>query len=402
MIAFLRPRPLRSRVPPSALATASRSYCVPEAVFGNTLLAALLLTSAGCASIPPEVKRPNTYPELREYVRATREAAGVPALAVAVADSETVLFEHADGTRVVGGRAAVTTADRFHIGSVTKPVTATMIARLVDKGILRWDTTPADVWPQNAQAIHASLRNVTVEQLLSHRAGLAAFETAEENATFPRGNRAARGERERFALWLLAQQPAFSVGEHVYSNAGYGVVAAMAEHVTGQTWEKLLEREVFRPLRMQTCGFGWPARLRDQPKGHRSVEGQLQPHDLRDGYQLRTAIAPAGDVHCSLGDVARFGQAHLKGLHQRTGYLRPETFKKLHEAPEGEYALGWNVRKFGSHHLGSAGTFIANLIVFRDDNLVTVLAANSTNLSAEQLSGIMSRLYRHFRPKEPQ
>lgn len=98
MIAFLRPRPLRSRMPPSALATASRSYCVPEAVFGNTLLAALLLTSAGCASIPPEVKRPNTYPELREYVRATREAAGVPALAVAVADSETVLFEHADGT----------------------------------------------------------------------------------------------------------------------------------------------------------------------------------------------------------------------------------------------------------------------------------------------------------------
>jgi CubicO group peptidase (beta-lactamase class C family) len=313
-----------------------------------------------------------------------------------------MLLEHAEGTRVVGGPIGVTSADRFHIGSVTKPITATLIARLVEKGTLGWGTTPAEVWPADAQLMHPSLRNITVEQLLSHRAGLAAFETDEENATFPERKEAPREERKRFAMWLLTKQPAFAVGKHVYSNAGYGLVAAMAEHLTGRSWEKLVEREVFRPLGMQTCGFGWPSQIGGQPSGHRLVDGRLQPHDLRDGYRLRASIAPAGDVYCSVGDVARFGQAHLRGLHQETGYLRLETFKKLHQAPEGEYALGWNVRKFGSHHLGSAGTFVANLIIFRHDNLVTVLAVNSTNFPDQQISGIMSKLYRHFRPKTPQ
>lgn len=364
------------------------------------LLVALLLTSAGCASVSSK-PRFSTPPELTEFVGATKEALGVPALAVAVADSEAMLLDYGEGKRVLGGQAKITTADRFHIGSVTKPVTATMIARLVEKRLIGWGTTPADVWPTNAHMMHPSVRNITVEQLLSHRAGVAAFETDEENATFPRRGEAPREERKRFALWLLAQKPPFVVGEHVYSNAGYGLVAAMAEHLAGRSWEDLVEREVFGPLGMQTCGFGWPSQT-DQPTGHRFVNGRFEPHDLRDGYRLSAAIAPAGDVHCSVSDVARFGQAHLKGLHQETGYLRAETFNKLHEAPEGEYALGWNVRKFGSHHLGGAGTFSASLIVFRDDNLVTVLAANSTNLPGEQASAIVSKLYRHFRPKEAQ
>jgi hypothetical protein len=101
-----------------------------------------------------------------------------------------------------------------------------------------------------------------------------------------------------------------------------------------------------------------------------------------------------------VGDLALPGQAQLRGLHQSTEYLRPETFAKLHEAPEDEYALGWNVRGFGSHHLGSAGTFAANLIIFRNDNHVAVVAADSPELSAEQMSAIKSKLYRKFRPKE--
>lgn len=363
------------------------------------LLAALLLSFTSCASAVDPSDRLNTHSALRDQLRGMKEAAGLPALAVAVANSEAVLFDYTDGTRVVDGQATVTPADQFHIGSVTKPVTATMIARLVDQGVLGWDTTPADVWPAESQTMHPSLRSITVAQLLSHRAGLAAFETDEENATFPLADEAPKEERKRFAQWLLDRPPAFPVGEHVYSNAGYGLVAAMAEGVTGLSWEELVEREVFRPLRMRTCGFGWPVQSQ-QPSGHRTVDGRLQPHDLRDGYRLSAAIAPAGDVHCSVSDLARFGQAHLNGLHRRTNYLRPETFARLHEAPVGEYALGWNVRGFGSHHLGSAGTFEANLIVFRNDNLVTVLAANSTNLSDEQISATMSLLYRHFRSQQ--
>lgn len=47
---------------------------------------------------------------------------------------------------------------------------------------------------------------------------------------------------------------------HVYSNAGYAVAAAMAERVTGRSWESLMKKYVFGPLKLRSARFGWPAR----------------------------------------------------------------------------------------------------------------------------------------------
>jgi CubicO group peptidase (beta-lactamase class C family) len=365
----------------------------------------LILVSATCA-LPTKqgttiaVQEPD---EWEQYVRRKRLESGVPALAIAAAKQDEVLFAAVSGVRTVNADTLAEVGDKFHIGSVTKPITATMIARLVEDGRIRWETTPVDVWPDEAHAFAPHLRRITVEQLLSHRAGMPAFETDEENATFEqRRGESPREERARFARWLLAREASFPIGEHVYSNAGYGLVAAMAEAVTGLNWEQLVEREVFAALEIRSCGFGWPASSGDQPSGHRMVEGLLQPHDLSDGYQLRAAIAPAGDIYCSIEDLVRFGQVHLQGLQMETGYLGQATFQKMHDAPHGEYALGWNVRSFGSHHLGSAGTFDANLIIFRDVDLVTAVATNTSgSITSEKFSEIASHLYRRLGTPKP-
>lgn len=364
----------------------------------------LVLLSAACA--PPaeqattvDVQEPD---EWEQFVRSKRLEIGVPALAIAAARQDEVLFAAVSGVRTVGADAPAKVGDRFHIGSVTKPITATMIARLVEDGRIQWETTPADVWADEAHAFDPDVRRITVEQLLSHRAGMPSFETDEENATFElRRGESPREQRARFARWLLAREPSFPIGEHVYSNAGYGLVAAMAEEVTDLSWEQLVEREIFAALELRSCGFGWPASSGEQPRGHRMVDGILQPHDLSDGYQLSAAIAPAGDIYCSIEDLVRFGQAHLQGLKMEAGYLRQVTFQKMHDAPDGDYALGWNVRAFGSHHLGSAGTFDANLIIFREVDLVTAVATNVGGMTSEQFSAIASHLYRRLGTPKP-
>lgn len=336
--------------------------------------------------------------EWKQYAQRKRSEFGVPALAIAAANRDRILFAAVSGVRALGEDVPLEADDRFHIGSVAKPITATMIARLVEAGTIRWQTTPADVWPHEAHAFTPELRRITVEQLLSHTAGMPAFESDAENATFERRRESPREERARFARWLLSREPALPVGQHLYSNAGYGLVAAMAEQLTGLSWEELTEREVFAPLRLESCGFGWPADASGQPRGHRKADARLRPHDHSDGYRLRASIAPAGDIHCSVSDLARFGQAHLRGLHSETGYLPQSTFTKLHDAPHGEYALGWNIRAFGSHHLGSAGTFVSNLIIFRDANLVTVVETNSSGvMTSDQFSDVASHLYHRLR-----
>ena len=92
---------------------------------------------------------------------------------------------------------------------------------------------------------------------------------------------------------------------------------------------------------MDSAGFGPPGTIGkvDQPWGHIRESGATVPLQKDNP----PAIAPAGRVHCSLDDLARFTISQMEG--ERTGgLLKPETFRKLHTPPaDGDYACGWVV-----------------------------------------------------------
>jgi CubicO group peptidase (beta-lactamase class C family) len=83
------------------------------------------------------------------------------------------------GVRRSGAPDLVTPADRFHIGSDAKAMTATMLATLVEKGKLGWDTTPSAVFPEAKDRILPDYRDVTLTDLLAHRAGLPAYDDSD-------------------------------------------------------------------------------------------------------------------------------------------------------------------------------------------------------------------------------
>ena len=101
-----------------------------------------------------------------------------------------------------------------------------------------------------------------------------------------------------------------------------------------------MREHVFAPLGMASAGFGAPGSTDavDQPRGHR--RSAVQPGPKADNPP---AIGPAGTVHGSLRDWAKFISAHLAGERGGGAFLAPETFRKLHEpAPISTYAMGWN------------------------------------------------------------
>ena len=93
-------------------------------------------------------------------------------MVAAVVTSEGIRFVGAVGVRKRGTEIPVTLSDQWHLGSDGKIMTSTLIARLVERGQLRWDTTLAEVFPEVAGQMHPDFRQVTLLQLLSHRAGL--------------------------------------------------------------------------------------------------------------------------------------------------------------------------------------------------------------------------------------
>jgi CubicO group peptidase (beta-lactamase class C family) len=310
--------------------------------------AALSLWATAAAGQPES--RPRTVPDrltaavLDSIIESARAEFGVPGISVAVIDLDGNLLSAAGGVRIMGFDAPVTPRDRFHIASVTKPMTATLIATYVQEGRLQWSTTPAQVFPEWADSIHPSLRGITLERLLSHTAGIQAFTDGAEYDSLPPFPGTPAEQRRGFARYLLTRAPASQPGgRYEYSNAGFELAAAMLERVAARPLEELMAERVWRPLSITTAGYGWPARNDPaQPWGHYTTEiGQL-PHPPRGGYALRLGAA-SGDVHMTMEDLARFLHLHLQGLRGNPRLLTAQTFARMHAAvaPAEVYGLGW-------------------------------------------------------------
>lgn len=321
---------------------------------------------------------------LDTLLAATTRAHGYPALAAAVASGAGVLAAGASGVRKTGDPQSVTIEDRFHLGSIAKPMAATVLATLVEEGRLGWETTPRGVFPEFAADVHPALHDVRLEQLLAHRAGIAPFTDDAELAPPPPFTGSPRDRRLAFAAWLLGHAPSTTPGTEVrYSNAGYAIVAAMAERVADRPWEALVRERLFAPLGLVGAGFGWPAAQNaEQPWGHRKTGPTLTPHPPDDAYQLAPLWTPAGDVHATMPDLAKFGRMHLRGLAGEETPIRAETVRRLH-APLGTVeggdgvALGWGITETGHQHAGSAGTFFALLVVRPEHDRVYAFATNA-------------------------
>jgi len=295
----------------------------------------LVLAVAACRAAP----LPADTKEALEVVRSRHE---LPALAVAVLDHGKVIDRAAVGVRKHGDKTPVTIDDRFHIGSNTKAMTATVAGMLVDEGRIQWDTTIADVFPELKEKMEPRYRAVTLEQLLMHRGGFPREPPTEAWSRAWQQRGTPREQRLEFIAAVLAAPPQVAPGtQFLYSNQGYAVAGAMLEKRTDTPWESLMEARLFRPLGMKTAGFGVPGALGrvDEPWGHSLRGREPQPQQIDNP----PAIGPAGTVHCALDDYARFVFLHLD-TEAAGGLLKPQTLRRLHTPLEGEqYALGWGI-----------------------------------------------------------
>ncbi len=325
--------------------------------------------------------------QLEAALEVVRENRGIPALAAALVYEGEVIETGAVGLQAAGSPEAVTTGDLWHIGSLTKAMTATLAARLVEQGEIAWSTTVGDVFPDLVATMRTEYVDVTFDQLMYHTSGLPLDVYQTPIWSTLRGDPSPLpAQRRRWAAELLALQPETSRGTHLYTNAGYVVAGSMMEELTGETWEELTRREVFEPIGMSAAGFGAPgsAALVDQPRGHvrqGSAWVPLSPGLLADNPP---AIGPAGTVHLTLADYSRYMAVHVAGARGGAGLVSSESFGKLHTpAPGTDYSLGWAVteRNWANGgvitHNGSNGYWFATVWIAPQRDLAMFAVANA-------------------------
>ena len=317
--------------------------------------------------------------DLTRYVSDAVDQGKSAALFAAVIDAEGIKGIGAAGVRKQGSAEEVTVNDLVHLGSLTKSMTSTMLATLVDDGTFPhgWSTTIADVFPELLAEIHEDYHSVDLSQLVRMRGGIA--RDAEDWWSYYYHTDV---KRRRYAILRdnLTKSPAGSVDAFLYSNLSYMIAGAMAEKLTEKSWETLMEERVFRPLGMVTAGFGAPGTpgAVDQPWGHRrNPTGGWAPNQ----YDNPQALGPAGTVHMSIEDWAKY--IRLWFADENPAILDRRTLAELITSDSGNYGAGWSIvrRDWAGGvtltHDGSNLNWYAVLWIAPDRGFAVLAVANS-------------------------
>lgn len=358
------------------------------AVVGVTLLSAFSQTE-------PESPKASTAQAVERILEGVRAKHKLPGLAAAMVREDKLVAIGVTGVRRHGSLDKIRPDDRFHIASCTKSMTATLAAVAVHRGQLKWTTSLSDALPALAAKVRPEYRQATLEQLLAHEAKFPAYTQPSRQRT--EQMQALQGTPKEQRLTFLAEvlgteNPNDGSGNQAYSNAGYTTVGAMIEQAAGASWEELMRRELARPLGLKSLGFGYPATAKtpNQPRGHSESNGRVVELPFDQSRELPVCLWPAGAVHCSIGDLARYVADHLNGLRGRRALLPQTMYQRLHRPLNGGddgFTLGWGVRRdhrWGVMHFGagSGGWFFVQIVIVPEHNTAVVVASNSGQAAA--------------------
>lgn len=305
--------------------------------------------------------------DLQAVLERLRDRGGIPAMGAAIFTGDKIEWIGAAGVRAIGHDEKATVDDLWHLGSCTKSMTGTLIAEMCEKGELSPTMTIAEGLPGLGEGIEAKYRVATLSQLLTMTAGVPA-ELSKDSlwSRLWKQNGTVVEQRAELSQAVLSWGPKQAPGSKFeYANASFAIAGHIAEVKSGKPWEELMQERVFGPLGIKSAGFGAPgtAGRVDQPWGHRVKEKGSRELVAVDpgspGADNPPAISPAGRVHMSMSDWAKYLMLHVRRGEGQPSIMKRVSFDLMQTPPEGkDYAWGWGTasRPWGGRVLTHSGS----------------------------------------------
>jgi N-acyl-D-amino-acid deacylase len=366
--------------------------------------------AAGQLSTTPNAQLMASFDQEMEAFMAARQ---IPGGALAVVRDRRLVYARGYGWADRENRIPATSSSLFRIASLTKPITAVAILKLVEHEHLRLDDRPFEILPFSPalpldQTPDSRLTDITIRHLLNHTAG---WDSRKSSDPMFRSTRIADTvgvarppAPEAVIRYMLGRPLDFDPGSrYAYSNFGYCVLGRVIEKITSATYEDYVKQHVLAPIGIARMRIGASLQSRRADgevsyytSGSRTVRSVF-PHTAASvpapygGFCLEAMDSHGGWI-ASVADLARFAAALDDPRH--SPLLRPETFRIMYARPDppvwrhrdgtptdSYYACGWMVRpvepygKANYWHTGSIpGSY--GLLVRRADGLSWVALFN--------------------------
>jgi CubicO group peptidase (beta-lactamase class C family) len=299
--------------------------------------------------------------------------------AVLVAKDGVTVASKAAGIANKATGAAITLNTRFNLGSLNKMFTAVAIAQLAQAGRLSFDDHISKHLPDYPNKEVAD--KVTIHQLLTHTSGMGLY-----------WNDKFKAQREKLVtvaahIPLFASDPlSFAPGEKFqYSNAGYMVLGAIIEKLSGEDYYSYVQKHIYQPAGMTETGFYEPGQaIANLAIGYTNMgpDGKPLP-EPKDNTDLREVKGgPAGGGYSTVGDLVKFHTALRSYKLLNEEYTRLVTTGKVEAGgPIGRYGYGFGDKVFNGKHIvghngGSVG-IAANFEMYPELGYTSVILMNA-------------------------
>ncbi len=303
--------------------------------------APLTVPSALEAQGTPRVRRAapvqDRFEGVRALIRQALEEHGLPSVSVAVAKDGRIIWEEAFGWADRERMIEATPHTLYSLASISKPMTATAIMKLVEQGKVDLDRPVNDyLGTGRLTGLAGDAVGATVRRVLSHTAGL----PLHYQFFYANGGYSRPSMDETIARYALVMNPPGEV--YQYSNLGYGILDHIIARVSGKSYEDFMRTEVFLPLGMTRTSVHIGPGL--EPFAAVRYDSRQRPIPFYDFDH------PGGSaVYSSAHDLIRFGMFHLKNrLPKQRRILADSTIDAMQRiATPGSttsgYGLGWGI-----------------------------------------------------------
>ncbi len=345
--------------------------------------------------------------QLDRYIPEVMAEWQVPGLAISIIKDGRLIYAKGFGFRDVAGQKEVTPRTLFAIGSCTKAFTAATMGILVDEGEVDWDECVTTYLPRFKLKDDFATARMTPRDLLCHRSGLPRHDLMWYNSS---------ATREELFSRLRYLEPSQDFRTHYqYQNLMFMTAGYLVEQVSGMTWEKFIESQIFYPLGMTDSNFS--------VEDSKQAPDHALPYELKDKevtavpFRNIDTIGPAGSINSHVTDMANWVLLNLsKGKFGEQAIVSEASLRETHspqmisgrslrydETFYSLYGMGWGMTSYRGHvllsHGGGIDGFSALVSLMPRDGMGLVVLTNLGGNPAPQ--AVMYQVYDRLLELEP-
>jgi D-alanyl-D-alanine carboxypeptidase len=365
-----------------------KSISLRYVIVAICLFTGTAVVPSAAARAPSPISSAVDFLAIDRLIEKEMAARNIPGLSLAIVRRGELVYSKGFGVANLEHAIPATPDTVFAIASVSKPILAIAIGRLVEQGKLSWRDPISKYLPSTPE----SWRNVTIAHLANHTSGI-----VRESPKFDENAEIADFELIEATFGVAL---AFPTGTKMqYCNICYFALAETITRVTGEPWPKFVKRELFDVAGMRDTRT---TSVRDL------VAKRAASYAWKNGSYSNVreyvALRPSGAFLSTVVDLARFESAFYNGklVSAKTiatlttpTQLADGEIGRMGNDPFG-YGLGWDVGTLDGQlrvaHGGSLAGFRTMYARYPESGWAVILLANSTTTRSFSLERLVAKL----------